>query len=125
MFRLLNVTVYIFSLLVGSWLRHTIWVIWVICFSDTSGLACITNHFPLLTWHLNRARLHIHWPSHRPCSHHMYVRVRAHTCTRTYGDQTKEHTHILFGALLTAQPRAHKLTHTSQYSFNSLVSYIY
>src|SRR4029434_3363068 len=32
--------------------------------SDTSGLACITNHFPLLTWHLNRAQLHIHWPSH-------------------------------------------------------------
>src|SRR4029434_10892968 len=48
----------------------------------------------------------------------MYVRVRAHTCTRNYGDQTKEHTHthILSGALLTAQPRAHQLTSFSTHS---------
>src|SRR4029434_7449081 len=42
----------------------------------------------------------------------MYVRVRAHTCTRNCSDQTKEHTQILSGALLTAHPRAHRLTHT-------------
>src|SRR4029434_11189661 len=83
-------------------------------------LACITNHFPLLTWHRDYTRLHIHWPSHshtregntRTYPHHMYVHERAHTCTQNCSDRTKEHTHILSGALLTAQPRAHKLSHT-------------
>src|SRR4029434_6141485 len=42
----------------------------------------------------------------------MYVRVRAYTCTQNCSDQTKEHTHILSGTLLTAQPRAHKIAHT-------------
>src|SRR4029434_4584951 len=51
----------------------------------------------------------------RPFPHHMYVRVRAHTCTRDCGDQTVI-THILSGALLTAQPRAHKLAHTHSLS---------
>src|SRR4029434_9449137 len=42
----------------------------------------------------------------------MYVRVRAYTCTQNCSDQTKEHTHILSGTLLTARPRAHKIAHT-------------
>src|SRR4029434_3143742 len=144
MFRLLNVTVYIFSLLVGSWLRHTIWVIWVICFSDTSGLACITNHFPLLTWHLNRARLHIYIGLHIASHAKRILELRAayrlvlvhitcifayvHTHARgtTVIRQMNTHTHSFLRAPNSATPSspAHQLTHTSPHSFNSLVSYI-